>query len=157
MKRVFILACILLTTATATAQFRNQRQNRFNQPSQSAPTENEKANMKKKQAERQKEFIENFISTLEADDFQREIAKQTLNDYFKKSKEFMKISFDNSTKRKEAFLEFRMQHFAELKALLTANDNKKLDDFFEGKFEESEVKKKRRKNRKRKKNKEDDN
>ncbi|WP_299117037.1 hypothetical protein [uncultured Winogradskyella sp.] len=154
MKRAFILICILLTTATATAQFgrqgRNSRLGR--QQPVTPPNENQKANIEKKNAERQAEYIENFLSTLEADEFQKEIAKQTMDDYFEKTKEFMKIPFDSSVKRKDAFDLFKQEHFKELKTMLPENDIVKLDAFLDGKFQEKEVKKKKKK-RKRKKNK----
>ncbi|RNC86324.1 MAG: hypothetical protein ED556_08500 [Winogradskyella sp.] len=152
MKRILLLLGLIFTTATVSAQFVGQRQNQFNrqrQPPQ-PPTENEKERAAKKVAERKKELVTNFLSTLEIDEFVKEIATQTFDDYFNKIEAFMKIPYDNAVERKDAFDVFRHEHFKELKSLLSEGDSKKLDDFLEGKFEEKEVKKKRRKNRKKK-------
>jgi len=157
MRRAFILICILLTTATATAQFGSQRQNRNNRQPPQPPTENEKERMRKKSAERKKEIVANFLTTLAADEFVKEIATQTFDEYFTKVETFLKIPYGSLIERKEAFETFRDAHFKELKFLLSESDSKKIDEFFEGNFEESEVKKKRRKENKKKKNKDDDN
>ncbi|GGI57553.1 hypothetical protein [Winogradskyella haliclonae] len=158
MKRVFILICILLTTATATAQFGRQRQNRLGRQQPNPITdENRKVSMEKKAAERQEEYIINFLSILEADDFQKEIAKLTLNDYFAKVKELVKLDFENSAQRKDTFDALKEEHFKELKSLLSAKDNYELDKLLKGEFRENEIKKKKKKKRRKKKDKDDDN
>ncbi|ARV08466.1 hypothetical protein BTO05_01955 [Winogradskyella sp. PC-19] len=155
MKKAFILICILFTTANATAQFGRQgglRNNRLGRQQPNVPpNENQKANIEKKNAERQAEYIANFLATLEADDFQKEIAKQTMDEYFELTKKFMKVQFDNSVERKDAFDGFKREHFRELKTMLSESDNVKLDEFLEGKFKEGEEKKKKKKKRKKKK------
>lgn len=153
MRQLLILICLLLTTVTVTAQFGRQRQNRLGrQQPNTPPTENQKAAFEKKAAERQAEFIANFISTLEADEFQKEIAKQTVTDYFTKAKEFAKIPFENSAQRKDAFEALKKEHFLELRTLFSKKDNEQLDKFLKGEFEEKEAKKKKKKRKKKKKN-----
>ena len=151
MKQLLILICLLLTTATVTAQFGGQRQNRFGrQQPNTPPNENQIAAMEKKAAERQAEYIANFISTLEADEFQKEIAKQTITDYFIKAKELTKFPFENSAQRKDGFEALKKEHFAELRSLFSEKDNEQLDKFLKGKFEEKDVKKKKKKRKKKK-------
>jgi len=154
MKRVLFLVCILLTTTTtAIAQFGNQgmRNNRLGRQQPNVPpNENQKANIEKKNAELQAEFIASFLDTLEADDFQKEIAKQTMAEYFELTKKFMKVQFENSVERKDAFDGFKREHFKELKSLLSEGDNLKLDDFLEGKFKKDDGKKKKKRRKKNK-------
>jgi hypothetical protein len=155
MKRVLILICIYLTTVTASAQFGNQGRNNgrllSSQQPNIPPNENQKADIEKKNAALQVEFVESFLETLEADDFQKEIAKQTMTEYFDLTKKFMKVQFENSVERKDAFEGFKREHFKELKSLLSEGDNLKLDDFLEGKFKKDDGKKKKKKKRKRNK------
>ena len=150
MKKIATLLLVFLVTASATAQFGGQRNNRFGrqQQPQSPPTENQIEAAEKKAEERRQEFVTNFLSTLEADDFQKEIAKQTIDDYFEKVKSFSKLPFENSVQRKDAFEALKKEHFQELRSLISENDNKKLDGFLSGDFDEGEVKKKKRKKRK---------
>lgn len=155
MKKAIILVLTLLITASVSAQFMGQRQNRFNRQPQAPPSESQKEAAEKRALERRQEFVVNFLSTLEADEFQKEIAKQAIDDYFVKITEFTKILFGSSAERKDAFDMFKREHFRELKSLMSDSDNKKLDEFLNGDFEENEVKKKRRKNRKRKKDNDD--
>lgn len=159
MRKIVLLTLLLVTTLSVSAQFGGQRQNSRlgRQVPNTPPNESQKADMERKQAERQEEYVSNFLTTLEADAFQKEIAKQTLNDYFEKTKSFLKLPFANSVERKDAFEAFKIHHFAELKTMLPENDIKKLDTFLEGKFEEKEVVKKKKKKKRRKKNKDDDN
>lgn len=150
----------MLTTYSATAQFGRQgrqRQNRFNQQPQIAPNENQKEQMEKKNKLRQEEYTASFINSLEADDFQKEITKQTIADYYTQIKKFLTVKFENSVQQKEAFEGFKNQHFAELKTLLSESDNKKLDEFLDGKFKKNDGDKKKKKKRKRKKKNKDDN
>ena len=149
MRRVLILVCLLLTTATMTAQFGRQRQNRFGrQQPNTPPTETQKERMEEKAAERQEEFILKFMSTLEADEFQKQIAKQTIDDYFVKIKSFMKIPFENTVQRKDAFDALKREHFAELRTLISKKDGEQLDKFLNGEFEERDAKKKKKRRKK---------
>ncbi|SHH62877.1 hypothetical protein [Winogradskyella jejuensis] len=157
MKKAILFICVLLTSFAASAQFGGQRQNRFNrQPPASPPSDSQIEAAEKKAEERRQEFVANFLTTLEADDFTKEILKQNMNDYFEKVKVFMKQPFENSVQRKDAFEAFRREHFKESRSLLSENDQKKLDDFFKGEFDETEVKKKKKKKKRKKKKKGDD-
>lgn len=152
MKKLVLLICVLLSTSNVIAQFGNQRQNRLGrQQPNTAPTETQIANLEKKAAERQQEYIKSFITTLEADEFQKEIAKITIDDYYIETKKFLELKFDNSLERKDAFDDFKEKHFKELKSLLSEDDNKKLDEFLEGKYKDENKKEKKRKKKKRKK------
>jgi len=157
MKKIYILICLLVTVSTVSAQFQRRggsNRNRVSQPiSQSEPTEGEIKRQKELAEERRQEYIANFISTLEADEFQKQIIKQTINSFYDKSIVFSKQQFTTSEEQKEVYEAFKKDHFAELKTLISESDSGKLDDLLNGKFKELDVKKeKRRKKRKRKKN-----
>lgn len=154
MKRIVLLICILLTTLSATAQFGRQRQNRLGrQQPNTPPNENQIANLEKKAEERQQEYIKSFITTLEADEFQKEIAKITIDDYYKEIKKFLKVKFENTLQQKDAFDNLKREHFKELKSLLSEPNNKKLDEFLDGKYKENDDKKEKKKKRKKKRKK----
>jgi hypothetical protein len=118
------------------------------------PSERDIEKQKEKAEERRQEYIDNFLSTLEADEFQKAITKQTLTDFYDKVQGFMKQEFDTTLERKDAFEAFKEKHFEELKTLISKADTEKLDEFLDGKFKEKEAKKKKRRKKKRK-NKED--
>jgi len=156
MKKYTFLIALLFVTSTALAQFGGRRggmqnRNRMAMPQQNqAPTESQKEAMLKKAEERKEEFIGNFIGTLEADDFQKQIITQSLNDYFDKVTEFSKLPFEHSAERKDAFDALKKEHFAELKSLISESDMEKIKGLLDGKFDEKETKKEKRKKRKKK-------
>ncbi|MFD1061907.1 hypothetical protein ACFQ1Q_01515 [Winogradskyella litorisediminis] len=155
MRKLALFTILLLFSICVFGQIGRQRQNRFNRQPQTQPNPNQIAHMEKKAAENQAEYIRDFLSTLEADDFQKEIAKQSLNEFYEKIKEFAKIPFESSVKRKDAFDYFKSEHFKELKTIISESDSKKLDDFLDGKFDKKDSEKKKKKRRKKKKNKEE--
>lgn len=155
MKKIYLLLGFLITVTTVSAQFQNNRRgvNRnIGGIPQQAPSEREIEKQKEKAEERRQEFILNFLSTLEADEFQKEIAKQTITDFFTKSEEFIKLPFDTSTERKDAYEKFRDSHFTELKTLISEADTVKLDSFLKGDFKENDAKKKKKKKRRKRDN-----
>lgn len=125
-------------------------------PVNNKPTESDKKKQEKKIEERKQEFIANFMTTLEADDFQKEIIKQYINSFFEAKIAALKIPYEHNIDRQEAIKKLENAHFKELEELISENDMKKIKDMISGKFKESEVikdKKKKKKKRKKKKNK----
>lgn len=124
------------------------------------PTDQEIAKRKRDLLERKNEYIANFLTTLEADDFQKEITKQYLNSFYDARLEVLKIRFDHLIDRKEALKNLEDNHFVELKELISEGDMSKIKDLIKGDFNEKEVvkekKKKKKKKRKKKKKKDND-
>ena len=52
--------------------------------------------------ERKNKYIANFITTLEADDFQKEIIKQTISSFFDEKVAFFSMKFEHNLDRKDA-------------------------------------------------------
>jgi len=153
MKKVVLLTFALILGFSTYAQSRRDRMG--NPIISREPTKEEIARYEQKIEERKDEYIANFLTTLEADDFQKEIVKQYLNSYFEAKKEVLKVKYEHSIDRKEAIKNLNDSHFKDLEELISANDMKKLNDLITGEFDEKEVKNKKKK--KRKKNKEDNN
>ena len=154
MKKTLLLLTFLCLTISVSAQFgrqRNSRQNQFNRQPQSPPTETQKEQAEKKLKEKQKEFLDGFIASLEADEFQKEIATITITEFYEKLKDFIKIKFASSVERKDAYEAFKDKHFKELKSLLSEPDTIKLDKFLEGDYKKDKDKSKKKKKPKKKK------
>lgn len=153
MKKICIVLFVcFITTYSVSAQYQrgNRNRNIGNVSQNQEPTDAQIKKQKEEAIERRNEYITKFLSTLEADEFQKEIAKQTLVDFYEKTQEFVKQSFENNLKRKDAFDAFKENHFKELKTLISEDDSAKLDEFLEGKFKERDAKKKKRKKRRNK-------
>ena len=151
-KKVLLFACFAMISITVFGQYNRRRGNDPLRSSQNqAPTEKQKEQYKKKVKEREKEYIANFITTLEADDFQKQIIKQTVNDYFKKRVEIYKLSYQSITEREDAIKDFNITHFAELKEMISEADMDKINTLIKGQFNENEAKKKKKKKKRKKK------
>ncbi|MCC1484584.1 hypothetical protein [Winogradskyella immobilis] len=162
-KKILLFVCFAMISITVFGQY-NNRSRRGIDPlrrTQSAATQNQppseaqKERFAKKLEERKEELITNFLSTLKADEFQKEIIKQTLNDYFEKKNEFYKFPFASTREREDAEKLFNEAHFAELKTIISEADMVKVNDFITGKFSESDAKKNIKKKKKKKKKKKD--
>ncbi|GGW62305.1 hypothetical protein DFQ11_102414 [Winogradskyella epiphytica] len=119
------------------------------------PTEQEIAKFEREREERKQEYIANFLTTLEADDFQKEIIKQHLNSYYEAKMALYKMRFEREFKREKAIKNLDDTHFSELKDLISEGDMLKIKDMIQGDFNEKEVVKKKRKNKKKKNRKKD--
>ncbi|MBT8244840.1 MAG: hypothetical protein HKP48_00515 [Winogradskyella sp.] len=159
MRKVLILICLLLTTATVTAQFGRRGANQVRRPQTSSePTEAQKAKFEKNMKERQQEFITKIINKLGADEFQKEITRITLTEYFDKLIAFNQIEFDRQIGKKDALRKLQKEHFSDLRSLLSEVDMNIIDDVVEGKNlksldEEGDSKKKRKRKKNNKKDK----
>lgn len=159
MKKILLSTCFLLMSISIFAQVAGRRtsplRNRIPQ-SQQEPTEGQIAERERKIEERKQEFLNNFLTTLEADDFQKEIIKQTLEDYFEKKIALYKVQYSVREERADAVKNLDSMHFKELKSLISKGDMKKINDMISGGFDEGEVKKKKKKAKKKRKKKKKD-
>ena len=115
------------------------------------PTEQEIAKRNRMMKERKKEFISNFITTLEADDFQKQITRQYLNTYYDAKVEILNTPYEHRIDLKAAIKNLDDTHFSDLKALISEKDMGKINELINGEFDEKEVKNKKKKKKKKKK------
>ena len=153
-KLLFLIVLVLGLSHTIDAQVMRRggdplRQSRI---PQSQPSEEEikkqQEKFEKEMIERREEYVANFLTTLEADDFQKEIIKQTLNDYFEKKIAIFKTPFERTIERQDAVKALNKTHFEELKTLISENDMAKINAMIEGEFDEKEAKKKKKRKNK---------
>ena len=132
----------------------NRRRDRNRIP-QAEPSEQQREAQRREMEERKDEYIANFLTTLEGDDFQKEIVKQTLNSFYEERVALYQIRYERSIDRKDALTKLEESHFKDLKELISEDDMTKITEMIAGNFDEKEVtkKKKKRKKRKRKKDK----
>lgn len=154
MEKLTLLALALLLGFSLHAQTRRDRMG--NPIVNREPTEEEIAKYEQKLEERKDEYIANFLTTLEADDFQKEIIKQYLNSYFEAKKEVLKVKYERIFDREQAIKKLDESHFKDLEELISENDMTKIKDMIKGDFDESEVKKKKKKKKKKRKKKKKD-
>ncbi|APY07215.1 hypothetical protein BWZ20_02355 [Winogradskyella sp. J14-2] len=150
MKHIVLLSFALLLGFSSSAQGRRDRMG--NPIINREPTEEEIAKYEQKLEERKDQYIENFLATLEADAFQKEIIKQYLNSYFEAKTEVLKIKYERIFDREQAIKKLDESHFKDLEELISEDDMTKIKDMIKGDFDEKEVKKKKKKKRKKKKN-----
>lgn len=153
MKKSVLVLFALCIGLNVFGQRRNRNLNRIPQ-TRSEPTEQEIAKREREMKERKDEYIANFLTTLEADDFQKEIIKQNINSFFEAKIAIFKTRFERSFEREQAVKKLEDSHFKELEELISKNDMKKIREMIKGDFNEKEVvKEKKKKRKKRKKNK----
>ncbi|MBC3846610.1 hypothetical protein H8K90_09485 [Winogradskyella echinorum] len=117
------------------------------------PTEKDIAKRDRMVKERKDKFIANFLTTLEADDFQKEIIKQYLNSFSDAKIAIFKTKFEHTLDREAAIKKLEETHFVELKELISEGDMDKIKVMITGGFDEKEVEKENKKKKKRKKKK----
>ncbi|WP_426430494.1 hypothetical protein ACPX19_13160 [Winogradskyella sp. HB-48] len=148
MKKIALLTFALLLGFNTYAQSRRDRMG--NPVISREPTEEEIAKYEQKLEERKDEYIANFLTTLEADDFQKEIIKQYINSYFEAKKEVLKVKYERTFDREEAIKKLNESHFKDLEELISESDMTKIKDMIKGDFDEKEAKKEKKKKRKKK-------
>lgn len=148
MKKIVLLAFALLLGLNTYAQ----RRDRMGNPAvPREPTEQELEKRKQLIEERKQEYIANFLTTLEGDEFQKEIVKQYLNSYYDAKMELLKIKYERIFDRQEAIKKLDNTHFKELEELISKADMAKIQDMIKGDFDEKEVVKEKKKKRRKKK------
>lgn len=149
MKQLVLILFTVIISFNVDAQ-RRRNMNRIPQTS-SKPTEQEIEKRKRMIEERKNEFITNFLTTLEADDFQKEIIKQHLNSFYEEKIAILKTQFERTFDRQQAITKLEETHFSELKELISKDDMVKIKEMIKGNFDEKEVKKERKKKKEKKK------
>lgn len=154
MKKITFLLFMLLFALNIQAQMR-RNSNRVPQTS-SEPTEEQLEKRQREMEERKEEFIDNFLTTLEADEFQKHIIKQNINSFFDAKIALFKMPFEHSIDRKNAIENLENTHFKDLEELISESDMAKIREMIKGEFDEKEVIKEKKEKRKKKKRKKDD-
>ena len=149
MKKTILILFTLFLTLNIQAQRSRRNTNNIPQTNRE-PTEQEIAKREREIEERKDEYIDNFLTTLEADEFQKHIIKQNVNSFFEEKIAILKTPFEHSLDRNTAIKALENTHFIELEELISESDMTKLMDMIEGGFDEKEVKKKRNKKNKNK-------
>ncbi|WP_179008306.1 hypothetical protein [Winogradskyella forsetii] len=154
MKKIILIAFALLLGLNIHAQRRRNTTNTIPQTNRE-PTEEEIAKREREIEERKEEYVDNFLTTLEADEFQKHIIKQKILSFFDEKMVIFKTEFNHSIDRKSAIEKLENTHFKELEDLISEDDMTKIQDMIKGDFDEKEVVKEKKKKRKRKKRKKD--
>ena len=98
--------------------------------------------------ERKQDYINNFLYTLEADEFQKEIIKQKLNSFFDEKIILLKRPYNRSVELQEAITNLENSHFKDIVNMVSEDTMKKIIEMAQGDFNEKEVVKEKRKKRK---------
>ena len=101
MKKIILVLFTLFVGFNVFAQSRNMN-NRIPQTSRE-PSKQDIEKRDRMVKERKDEFIANFITTLEGDDFQKEIIKQYLYSFYDAKVTIYKTNFNHSLERNQAF------------------------------------------------------
>ncbi len=151
MKKTLLILFTLFLVSNIHGQV---RRNRMGTPQvQSKPSEQDIEKRKRMIEERKQEYISNFLTTLEADEFQKEIIRQNLNTFYDAKLAILQTPFDRSFDRQNAIKKLESTHFEEIETLISKSDMDKIKEMITGDFDEKEVKKEKKKKKKRKKNK----
>ncbi|MFC0604365.1 hypothetical protein [Winogradskyella pulchriflava] len=149
MKKSALIIIALFIGFSAFGQIGRNMNDRIPQTNRQ-PTEKDIEKRNRLMKERRDEFVANFLSTLEADDFQKEIIRQNLDTYYDAKMAIFKTNFEHHFDREQAIKELDDTHFVELKELISEGDMTKIKEMIKGNFDESEVKKEKKKKKRRK-------
>ena len=156
MKKIVFIIFALFIGLNVFGQVGRNMNNRIPQTSRE-PSEKDIENRKRLMEERKDEFIANFLTTLEADDFQKEIIKQSLNSFYDAKVAIFKTPFERHFDREQAVKKLEDTHFVDLKDLISEGDMAKVKEMIKGDFNEKEVIKEKKKKKKKRKKKNKDN
>lgn len=92
------------------------------------------------------EFIENLVSSLSVDDFQKEIIKQKLNSYFDEKQKIHQANFPSYI-REEKLNELDRTHFTELKDICKDEVISKIQEAVKNPLEHKKKNKRKKKNK----------
>ncbi|WP_111682713.1 hypothetical protein [Winogradskyella tangerina] len=149
MKKTFLIVFALFIGFNTYSQIRRDR-NRIPQTN-TQPSDADIAKKEREMEERKMEFINNFLTTLEADEFQKEITKQYISSFFDEKVKIIQTRYERSFDREEALKKLEDTHFKDLEELISESDMTKIKEMIKGNFDEKETKKKKKKRKKKKK------
>ena len=101
--------------------------------------------IEKEMDKRQAEYINDFLSTIEVDDFQKEIIKQRMHSYFE-AKKAIYISEPKQFKRNQLVEQLDATHFLDIKEMITEDTMTKIMESVKGTASKKDKKKKKKKN-----------
>jgi len=105
-----------------------------------------------KDVERKKQkYINDFVKTLDVDDFQKEIIKQSMYSYFEEITEINGLRLKSYERDTQIEL-LDKSHFRDLKAIVSEDVMSKIMDALTGKWDKKAEKKKKKKKKKKDKN-----
>ena len=116
--------------------------------SQTDDAEKQMEQMKKEIQKKQDEYVNDFINTLEVDDFQKEIIKQKMHAYFD-AKKSIYMSVNEQYKRDELVEQLDTTHFLDIKEMVTEDTMTKIMESVKGTTSKKGKKKKKGKSKKR--------
>ncbi|WP_411896159.1 hypothetical protein [Winogradskyella sp. A2] len=146
MKKIIIALILLFLGLNVYSQTRRDRMG--NPQVSSEPSQQDIEKRKRMIEERKLEYIDNFLTTLEGDEFQKEIIRQHLLTFYDAKIAILKTRFDHSLDRQNAIKGLETSHFKELQTLISEGDMKKIQAMITGDFDEKEAKKKKKKKKK---------
>jgi hypothetical protein len=155
MKKIVFIAFVLFVGLNVYGQRRRGNMNGIPQTNRE-PTEKEIAKRQQMMEDRKNEYIANFLTTLDADDFQKEIVKQSLNSFYDAKMIILQTKFERTFDREQAIKQLEDTHFKELEELISEGDMIKIKEMIKGNFDEKEVEKKKKKSKRKKKKKSKD-
>lgn len=103
--------------------------------------------MEKEVQKKQDEYVNNFVSVLEVDDFQKEIIKQKMHAYFN-AKKSIYMSVEKQFRRDELVEQLDTTHFLDIKEMVTEDTMSKIMDSVKGTSVIKDKKNKKKKNKK---------
>ncbi|MGF1555410.1 hypothetical protein [Paucihalobacter sp.] len=112
------------------------------------PNESQKVRMEQKMEERKQDYINNFLYTLEVDEFQKEIIRQKLNSFFDEKINILKRPYKRSIEFQEAITSLENSHFKDIEEMVTKTTMTKIIEMAQGDFNEKDVLREKRKNKK---------
>lgn len=110
-----------------------------------APNASQKELQERKLEERKQEYISNFLTTIDADDFQKEIIKQKIDSFFEKKLALLKLPYKRSVELQEAVHNLENTHFKDIEDIISEDTMSKIKEMIQGDFDEKKVKKEKRK------------
>jgi hypothetical protein len=119
--------------------------NVFSQNDEAAKKQMEK--MEKEIKIKQEEYVNDFIASLEVDEFQKEIIKQKIHSYFEIRKTIF-TTYTQEFKRNELVEQLDATHFLDIKEMVTEDTMTKIMESVKGTGAAKDKKKKKKKNKK---------
>jgi len=113
-----------------------------------APTDEKAKERYEEQVEENKQkFISDFLKTLDVDEFQKEIIRQSIYTYFDEVVKIKKLGL-KTYEAKDALMKMRVEHFRDVKNIVSDKVMLQIEDALTGKWNPKDEKKKRKKRRK---------
>lgn len=144
-----IIYLTVLTLVICTSNTFAQRQRPSQRQQQPVDQEKEKAKYEEQAEKNKKEYISEFVATLEVDDFQKEIITQQMDTYFEELRKINKLGL-KPFERTEYVERLDEKHFRDVRVMVTEETMTKIMEAVKGKWDRKEEKKKKKKKRKNK-------